>query len=181
MNRVTGRKALVTGGSGGIGADIALALAQEGADVAVQFFHNQAEAEKIVESVKALGRNACAIQAQIEDAKSVTAMREDLHKNFGKIDILVNCAGINRDSLFTKMTDEQWQEVIQVNLSGVFHCSKAFVEEIVASGRGRIINISSLVGQMGNVGQVNYAASKSGMIGFTKALARELAHGEPHP
>lgn len=176
MNRVINRRALVTGGSGGIGVDIARALAEEGADVAIQYNLNESEAEKIVAEVKALGRKSVAVQANIDQAKSVTKLKEDLHEKFGKIDTLVNCAGINRDSLFTKMTDEQWEEVIQVNLSGVFHCSKAFVEEIVASGHGRVINISSLVGQMGNVGQVNYAASKSGMIGFTKALARELAN-----
>ncbi len=175
MNRVTGRRALVTGGSGGIGADIARALAEEGADVAVQWHRNQTEADKIVVMVDKLGKKALAVQADLQDPKSVRAMRDFLHDKFGKIDVLINCAGINRDSLFSRMTDEQWEEVIQVNLSGVYHCCKAFVEEISASGHGRIINISSLVGQMGNIGQVNYAASKSGMIGFTKALARELA------
>ncbi len=175
MNRVAGRRALVTGGSGGIGADIARALAEEGADVAVQWHRNQTEADKIVVIVDKLGKKTLAVQADLQDSKSVRAMRDLLHDKFGKIDVLINCAGINRDSLFSRMTDEQWEEVIQVNLSGVYHCCKAFVEEISASGHGRIINISSLVGQMGNIGQVNYAASKSGMIGFTKALARELA------
>jgi 3-oxoacyl-[acyl-carrier protein] reductase len=175
MNRVAGRKILVIGGSGEIGADISRALAEEGADVAIQYFHNQAEAEKICAAVKALGRASVAIQAQITDVQSVLKMRDELHEKFGKIDTLVNCAGINRDSLFTKMTDEQWDEVIGVDLSGVFHCSKAFVEEIAANGNGRIINISSVVGSMGNIGQVNYAAAKSGVVGFTKGLARELA------
>ncbi len=175
MNRVVDRRALVTGGSGGIGFDIAKSLAEEGADVAVQWHRNQTEAAKIVGLVEKAGRKSIAVQADLQDPKSVRLMRDSLHEKFGKIDVLINCAGINRDSLFTRMTDEQWDEVIQVNLSGVYHCCKAFVEEISASGRGRIINISSLVGQMGNIGQVNYAASKSGMIGFTKALARELA------
>jgi 3-oxoacyl-[acyl-carrier protein] reductase len=175
MNRVAGRRALVTGGSGGIGFDVAKALAEEGADVAVQWHRNQSEANKIVEIVKKEGRTGIAVQADLMDAKSVRGMRDELREKFGKIDVLINCAGINRDSLFSRMTDEQWEEVIQVNLSGVYHCCKAFVEEISASGHGRIINISSLVGQMGNIGQVNYAASKSGMIGFAKALARELA------
>lgn len=175
MNRVVGRRALVTGGSGGIGFDVAKALAEEGADVAVQWHRNQAEADKIVEIVKKEGRTGIAVQADLQDAKSVRGMRDALREHFGKVDVLINCAGINRDSLFARMTDEQWDEVIQVNLSGVYHCCKAFVEEISASGHGRIINISSLVGQMGNIGQVNYAASKSGMIGFAKALARELA------
>jgi 3-oxoacyl-(acyl-carrier-protein) reductase len=175
MDRVKGRRALVTGGSGGIGADIAKALAEEGADVAVQWHRNQTEANKIVEMVKKLGRQALAVQADLGDRKMVTAMRDELHEKFGKIDVLINCAGINRDSLFTRMTDEQWDEVIKVNLYGVFHCCTAFGQEIASSGHGRIINISSIVGQMGNIGQVNYAASKSGMIGFTKGLARELA------
>jgi 3-oxoacyl-[acyl-carrier protein] reductase len=175
MNRVAGRKILVVGGSGEIGEDIVRALAEEGADVAIQFFRNQVEAEKVCDSVKALGRASVAIQGQIENAQSVQQMRDVLHEKFGKIDTLVNCAGINRDSLFAKMTDEQWDEVIGVDLSGVFRCTKAFVEEISASGNGRIITISSVVGVMGNIGQVNYAAAKSGVVGFSKALARELA------
>ena len=175
MNRVSTRKILVTGGSGGIGVDIAKALAEEGADVAIQFNRNQSEADKVVHEIEKLGRKSGAFRAQIDKMPEVNAMKEDIHSKFGKVDTLVNCAGINRDSLFTKMTEDQWDEVIQVNLSGVYHCTKAFVEEIVDSGHGRIVNISSLVGQMGNVGQVNYAASKSGIIGFTKALARELA------
>ena len=175
MKRVTGRKILVTGGSGGIGLEIARCLAEEGADVAIQYNKKSAEAEKIVEDISKLGQKSYAFKAQIDKMPEVTSMRDQLHEKFGKIDTLVNCAGINRDSLFTKMTEDQWEEVIQVNLSGVYHCTKAFVEEIVDSGKGRIVNISSLVGQMGNVGQVNYAASKSGIIGFTKALARELA------
>jgi 3-oxoacyl-[acyl-carrier protein] reductase len=174
-NRVLGRRALVTGGSGGIGTSIVEALAEEGADVAVQWYRNRTEADRMVEMVDKHGRQGVAVQANLLDVKSVQAMRDALHENFGKVDALINCAGINRDSLFSRMTDEQWDEVIEVNLSGVFHCCRAFVEEITASGHGRIINISSLVGETGNVGQVNYAASKSGMIGFAKALARELA------
>ncbi|MGC2034536.1 MAG: 3-oxoacyl-ACP reductase FabG [Thermoplasmata archaeon] len=174
-DRVIGRRALVTGGSGGIGTSIVEALAEEGADVAVQWYRNRNEADRMVEMVDKNGRQGIAVQANLLDVKSVHAMRDVLHDQFGKVDTLINCAGINRDSLFSRMTDEQWDEVIEVNLSGVFHCCRAFVEEISASGHGRIINISSLVGQMGNIGQVNYAASKSGMIGFAKALARELA------
>ena len=173
--RVKGRRALVTGGSGGIGVSIVEALAEEGADVAVQWFKNNAEADRMVEIVRKFGRQGIAVQADVLDSKSVQTMQELLHDKFGPIDTLINCAGINRDSMFKRMTDEQWNEVIDVNLSGVFHCCRAFVEEIMASGHGRIINISSLIGEMGNIGQVNYAASKSGMIGFAKALARELA------
>jgi 3-oxoacyl-[acyl-carrier protein] reductase len=174
-NRVLDRRALVTGGSGGIGTSIVEALAEGGADVAVQWYRNHTEADRMVEIVQKYGRQGIAVQANLLDVKSVHAMRDVLHDKFAKVDTLINCAGINRDSLFSRMTDEQWDEVIDVNLSGVFHCCRAFVEEITASGHGRIINISSLVGVMGNIGQVNYAASKSGMIGFAKALARELA------
>ena len=175
QGRVKGRRALVTGGTGGIGAFIVEALAEEGADVAVQYYHNQTEADRAVDQISKTGRKGIAVHADVLDPKSVLAMRDVLHEKFGPVDTLINCAGINRDSMFYRMTDEQWNEVIDVNLSGVFHCCRAFVEEITASGRGRIINISSLVGEMGNIGQVNYAASKSGMIGFAKALARELA------
>ncbi len=173
--RVKGRRALVTGGSGGIGTAIVEGLASEGADVAVQWYRNRAEADRMVEVVRKFDQEGIAVQADVLDSKSVIAMRDTLHEEFGKVDTLINCAGINRDSIFHRMTDAQWDEVINVNLSGVFHCCRAFVEEITASGHGRIVNISSLVGEMGNIGQVNYAASKSGMIGFAKALARELA------
>ncbi|MCI4347125.1 MAG: SDR family NAD(P)-dependent oxidoreductase, partial [Thermoplasmata archaeon] len=156
--RVLGRRALVTGGSGGIGTSIVEGLAEEGADVAVQWFRNHTEADRMVEMVVKNGRQGIAVQADLLDVKSVHAMRDTLHEKFGKVDTLINCAGINRDSLFSRMTDEQWDEVIDVNLSGVFHCCRAFVEEILSSGHGRVINISSLVGQMGNIGQVNYAA-----------------------
>jgi 3-oxoacyl-[acyl-carrier protein] reductase len=176
MNRVKGRRVVVTGGSGDIGADIGKALAEEGADVAIQYHRNEVEAERLAENVRKLGRQSISVPADIENFQMVTELRDRLHKEFGKIDTLVNCAGINRDSMFSRMTEEQWGEVIGVNLSGVYNCCRVFVEEIVASGHGRIINISSLVGQAGNIGQVNYAASKSGMIGFTKALARELAY-----
>jgi 3-oxoacyl-[acyl-carrier protein] reductase len=175
MSRLSGRKALVTGGSGGIGVEIARRLAEEGADVAVQYHKNEGEAAKLTKEINDLGRKAFTVQSQLNSLKSVEAMVDVIHSKFGVIDTLVNCAGINRDSLFSKMTDDQWEEVIQVNLSGVYHTTKAFVEEIVESGHGRIVNISSIVGQTGNLGQVNYAASKSGIIGFTKALARELA------
>lgn len=176
--RLTGRCALVTGGSGEIGVAIARAMAVEGAAVAVLWRTRRNEAERAVEAVVHHGGKGIAVHGRLEDHESVRGLREEVHRRIGPIDTLVNCAGINRDCLFSRMTDEQWNEVIQVNLSGVFRCCKAFADEIVASGHGRIINISSVVGLMGNVGQVNYAASKSGMHGFSKALARELArHG----
>lgn len=172
------RRALITGGSGEIGAAIARTFALEGADVALHYFKNREGAERTSSEIERLGIKTVVLQADVADSKSVKEMCVRLHESFGTVDTLVNCAGINRDSLLTKMGSDQWDEVIRVNLSGTYHCSKALVQEIVASGRGRIINISSIVGQTGNIGQVNYAASKSGMIGFSKALARELAsHG----
>jgi 3-oxoacyl-[acyl-carrier protein] reductase len=150
-------------------------LAAEGADVAIHYHERRTEAEKVAGDVRRLGRRTAVVQAALESSKSVYLMRDQLHESFGTIDTLVNCAGINRDCLFAKMNDDLWAEVIQVNLFGTYHCSRAFVEEIVASGRGRIINISSVAGHMGNEGQVNCAASKRGVIGFTMSLARELA------
>jgi 3-oxoacyl-[acyl-carrier protein] reductase len=175
MKRLLGRKVLVTGGSGGIGAEISKCLAEEGADVVIHYYKNETEATRLVKEITGMGRKSIPVQSQLRSQKEVESMVKIVHEQFGKIDTLVNCAGINRDSLFSKMSADQWEEVIQVNLSGVYHTTKAFVEDIVESGHGRIVNISSVVGQMGNVGQVNYAASKSGMIGFTKSLARELA------
>jgi 3-oxoacyl-[acyl-carrier protein] reductase len=173
--RADGRRALVIGGSGDIGSAIARMLAAEGADVAIHYHTRRAEAENVAADVRRLGRRTAVVQAGTESLNSVLEMRERLHGSFGTIDTLVNCAGINRDCLFDKMDYDQWAEVIQVNLFGTYHCSKAFVEEIVESGRGRIINISSIAGQMGNAGQVNFTSSKSGMIGFSMSLARELA------
>ena len=173
-----GRRALITGGSGDIGAAIARAMAVEGAAVAVLWRTRRIEAERVVEAVVNQGGEGVAVHGKLEDHTSARCLREDLLERFGTIDTLVNCAGINRDCLFSRMTDEQWDEVIQVNLSGVFRCCRTFVGDIAGSGHGRIINISSVVGLMGNIGQVNYAASKSGLLGFSKALARELAsHG----
>jgi 3-oxoacyl-[acyl-carrier protein] reductase len=173
--RAAGRRVLVIGGSGEIGSAVARILAKEGADVAVHYFQHRAEAEEVGADVRRLGRKTVVVRAGLASAKSVVDMRDQLHGSFGYIDTLVNCVGINRDCVFSKMNDDEWEEVIRVNLIGTYNCTKTFVEEIVASGHGRIINISSLVGQMGKVGQVSYSASRSGMIGFTKSLARELA------
>ncbi len=175
MTLLAGRRALVTGGSGGIGVEIVRALAAEGADVAIQYHTHKDEADRVVAEVRGMGRKCVAVHGELDSPEGMNGMTEEVHDKFGRIDCLVNAAGINRDSLFTKMTDAQWDDVIKVNLSGVYYTTRAFVEEIVASGHGRVVTISSVVGQMGNFGQVNYAASKSGIIGFAKALARELA------
>ncbi len=173
--RLKGRKALVTGASKGIGREIAIALASEGADVAINYRSSEVEAEEVARWLENLGVNTWVYPADVGNMDSVKDMKHCLEKYFGGIDILVNNAGINVDKLFVKMDPEMWNKVISVNLTGVFNCTNAFIDRILESEHGRIINITSIVGQMGNVGQVNYAASKAGIIGMTKALARELA------
>jgi 3-oxoacyl-[acyl-carrier protein] reductase len=173
--RLAGRKALVTGASKGIGREIALGLASEGADVAINYRSSEVEAEEVARWLEGLGVNTWVYPADVSDKDSVIEMKQCLQKYFGDIDILVNNAGINVDKLFVKMDHEMWDKVISVNLTGVFNCTNSFIDKILESDHGRIINITSIVGQMGNVGQVNYAASKAGIIGMTKALAKELA------
>lgn len=173
--RLAGRKALVTGASKGIGREIAIALASEGADVAINYRSSEVEAEEVAMWLEDLGVNTWVYPADVSDMNSVQEMKNCLEKYFGAIDILVNNAGINVDKLFVKMDQEMWNKVISVNLTGVFNCTNTFINRILESEHGRIINITSIVGQMGNVGQVNYAASKAGIIGMTKALAREMA------
>ena len=174
-HRLRGRKALVTGASKGIGREIALALAPEGADVAVNYRSNELEAAEVASWLEGMGVNSWVYPADVSDLASVREMKHSLKKYFGDIDILVNNAGINVDKLFVKMDGEMWDRVISVNLTGVFNCTNTFIDSIMDSKNGRIINITSIVGQMGNIGQVNYAASKAGIIGMTKALAKELA------
>jgi 3-oxoacyl-(acyl-carrier-protein) reductase len=173
--RLKGRVALVTGGSRGIGRAIALALAEEGADVAVNYQRNEAMAREVAQAIERTGRASDVYQADVSDPTQVQRMRDAILKRFERVEILVNNAGINRDKSFAKMDDDTWRSVISVNLNGVFYCTKAFLEGMATRGYGRIINISSIVGQMGNFGQANYAAAKAGLFGFTKTLARELA------
>jgi 3-oxoacyl-(acyl-carrier-protein) reductase len=173
--RLKGRVAVVTGGSRGIGRAIALALAEEGADVAVNYQRNEAMARDVARAIERTGRASDIYQADVSDPQQVQRMRDAILTRFQRVDILVNNAGINRDKSFAKMDDETWRSVIAVNLNGVFYCTKVFLDAMAAGGHGRIINISSIVGQMGNFGQSNYAAAKAGLLGFTKTLARELA------
>jgi 3-oxoacyl-[acyl-carrier protein] reductase len=170
-----GRKALVTGASRGIGREIALALGEEGADVFINYRSYEAGAEELSIQLDGLGADTWVYPADISDVSQVLRMKEAVMDHFGKIDILVNNAGINVDTLFTKMGHQDWDRVIATNLSGTFNTTSAFIDQIIGSGRGRIINIASIVGQMGNIGQVNYAAAKAGIIGMTMALAKELA------
>jgi len=175
MKELTGKLCLVTGGTRGIGKAIALALAEAGADVAINYNANKDLAEKVCAQICQAGVQACAYQADVASEEQVNIMAEKLLNSRGPVSILVNCAGITRDRSFVKMTRSVWDEVLSVNLGGAFNTAHAFVPPMVQLGWGRIINISSIVGQWGNFGQANYAASKGGLISFTMTLARELA------
>lgn len=170
-----GKVALVTGGGRGIGAAIVRLLAQRGADVAFCYRQNAQSAQALKEKVQAeTGRQVLMMQADVSDARQVKAMVERVQSELGGVDILVNNAGITHDTLFLRMTDDKWDEVFNINLRGVFLCTKAVVPTMLAKRWGRLINISSVVGIIGNAGQTNYAAAKAALIGFTKSLAREL-------
>lgn len=170
-----GKVALVTGASRGIGRAVAIQLAQSGADVAVNYSGSEAAAQETVDAILALGRKAIKIKANVANAEDVAAMVEETHKTFGHIDILVNNAGITRDGLLMRMKDEDFDAVIDINLKGVYLVTKAVSKIMMKQRAGHIINMTSVVGLMGNAGQANYAASKAGVIGFTKSCAKELA------
>lgn len=169
------KTALVTGGSRGIGRAIALALAEAGADVAVNYRNSAEAAHQICATARLLGVRARAYQADISQPDQARRMAEEVCDHFGPIHILVNNAGITRDKSFVKMTDMMWDEVIHLNLSGPVHMTRAVLPGMLASGWGRVINVASIVGQTGNFGQANYAAAKGGLIAFTKTVARETA------
>ena len=172
---LTGKVALVTGASRGIGQAAAIELAKAGADIIVNFIGNEAVAQETVEAIEALGRKAIKIKANVGDADDVQAMVDEAHAAFGHIDILVNNAGITRDGLLIRMKDSDWDEVLNINLKGVYLVTKAVAKLMVKQRAGRIINMTSVSGVTGNVGQANYAAAKAGVIGFTKTCAKELA------
>jgi 3-oxoacyl-[acyl-carrier protein] reductase len=169
------RTAVVTGSSRGIGKAIAFELARCGADVAVNYRSSAAAAEAVVERIEAAGREAVPVQADVADPEEVDRMAEEVHDALGPVDILVNNAGITVDGKFENMTLEEWRRVMRVNLDGTFNCTKAFFDDIRSADHGRLINISSVVGQQGNYGQANYATSKGGLFAFTRTLALELA------
>lgn len=205
--KLDGKVALVTGGSRGIGMAIALRLAQEGADVAINYQRTKEQAEEVSrlidqmgtkneleklalmidnmdtrehakevsKKIESMGRHSIICQANVSDAEQVWKMRDEVVRQFGKIDMLVNNAGITRDKSFAKMTPQMWSEVLSVNLDGTFNCTKAVIDGMLERKYGRIVNISSVIGRMGNFGQANYAASKAGIIGFTQTLAKEFA------
>jgi 3-oxoacyl-[acyl-carrier protein] reductase len=176
MFDLTGHAALVTGGSRGIGRAIALGLARQGADVAVNYQHNAAAAEEVVGEITRIGRTAVAIQGSTADGREACeAIAAAATEALGKVDILVNNAGITRDDLLIRMDEEAWDAVIDTNLSGPFWMTRAVARPMMKLRWGRIVNMSSVAGRMGNVGQANYVAAKAGLIGLTKTTARELA------
>ncbi|MFA0765408.1 MAG: hypothetical protein BDTLLHRC_000361 [Candidatus Fervidibacter sp.] len=170
-----GKVALVTGGSRGIGAAIVRLMAQRGATVAFCYRQQAELAQQLSQQVQEeTGQKVLALQADVADAEQVAAMVQRVRKGLGEVDILVNNAGITRDTLLLRMGDDKWDEVLNTNLRGAFLCTKAVLPMMLAKRWGRIINISSVVGLIGNAGQANYAAAKAGLIGFTKSLAKEL-------
>ncbi|MGO1059816.1 3-oxoacyl-[acyl-carrier-protein] reductase [Planococcus sp. FY231025] len=175
MTDLTGKTAIITGASRGIGAEIARKLAAAGAKVVVNYSGSQEKAEAVVEEIKAGGGEAIAVKANVSDAEAVKALVDEAMQAFGSVDILVNNAGITRDNLMMRMKDDEWDDVINTNLKGVFVCTKAVMRQMMKQRAGRIINIASIVGVMGNAGQANYVAAKAGVIGLTKTTARELA------
>jgi 3-oxoacyl-[acyl-carrier protein] reductase len=175
MAILEGKTALVTGGSRGIGRAIALELARQGADVAVNYARNAEAATQVVTDIEALGRRAVALRADVGDFDQAAALVEAAVNALGRLDILVNNAGITRDTLLLRMQEADWDEVLRVNLKGAFNTGKAAVRLMVRQRAGRIINVSSVSGLVGQVGQANYSASKAGIIGLTKSMAREFA------
>jgi 3-oxoacyl-[acyl-carrier protein] reductase len=166
---------LVTGASKGIGRATAEALACAERTVVVNYRQSEAGAYDVVESIEDEGGTAAAVQADVTDPSAVETMCERVHERFGPIDVLVNNAGITADTTFGRMDREDWERVLDVTLNGTFTCTKAFFDDIKASRQGRLINVSSVIGKQGNYGQANYAAAKSGLFGFTRTLALELA------
>jgi len=176
MPSLEGKVALITGSSRGIGAAIADEFAHNGASVVVNYIKNAEMAEQVAAHVREAGAKAITVQADVSKRDDVQRLVEAALKEFGQIDILVNNAGINRDRTLRRMSPEEWQEVIDTNLSSLFHCTSLVIPGMIdRNAGGAIINISSIVGEMGNFGQSNYAATKAGIIGFTKTAALELA------
>ena len=170
-----GKIALVTGASRGIGRQIALTLAAQGATVIVNYNGSAAKAKEVVDEITAAGGKAEAVQCNVSDYEKCGELMAQIVKTYGRLDILVNNAGITRDNLLMKMSEEDFDAVIQTNLKGVFNCIKHISRQMLKQRSGRIINISSVSGVLGNAGQANYSASKAGIIGLTKSAARELA------
>lgn len=175
MTNLSSKVAIVTGASRGIGKAIALKLAQAGTKVVVNYANSEQAAAALVTEIQAVGAEAIAIQADVSQAEQVNQMIDQVISTWGQIDLLVNNAGITRDTLLLRMKLSDWQTVIDLNLTGVFLCTQAVAKIMLKQRSGRIINITSVAGQMGNPGQANYSAAKAGVIGFTKTVAKELA------
>lgn len=175
MGRFVGKAAIVTGASRGIGREIALLLAKEGARVAVNYSGSKDKADEVVKQITDAGGEAFAIQADVSNTDSVKSLVDQTLEQFGSIDILVNNAGITKDNLLMRMKEDEWDDVININLKGVFLCTKGVTRQMMRQRSGKIVNVASIVGVSGNPGQANYVAAKSGVIGFTKTVAQELA------
>lgn len=175
MGRFDGKTAVVTGASRGIGRTVALRLATEGAKVVVNYSGSREKAEAVVEEILAAGGEAFVFQANVSDADQVKDMMDETMKQFGSIDFLVNNAGITRDNLLMRMKEDEWDDVLSINLKGVFLCTKAVTRQMMRQRSGKIVNLASVVGVVGNAGQANYVAAKAGVIGLTKTTAKELA------
>ena len=173
--QIEGKVAFVTGASSGIGRAIALTLAEAGADVAVNYAGNAAAAEEVAAEIRKMGRRALILQGDVSQTEAAASMLDAVVAEFGRCDILVNNAGITRDGLLMRMKEEDWDAVLDTNLKGVFNCTKAALKYMMKQRSGKIVNIASVVGIMGNAGQANYAAAKAGCIGFTKSVAKEVA------
>lgn len=172
---LSGKVCLVTGGSKGIGRSICIEFAKNGADIALNYSSDEIAAAQTAEEIKKLGAKVETFKTDVSDFEQVEKMVKDIYDKLGRIDILVNNAGITKDALLLRMTEKEWDKVIDVNLKGVFNTSKACIKYMLKQKQGgRIINISSIVGIYGNAGQTNYAAAKAGIIGFTKSLAKEV-------
>jgi len=175
MGNLTGKVAIVTGASRGIGKAIAQALAQEGAKLVINYASSASAAEALVQEIQDRGGEAIALAADVSNPEQVEILIKSVMDKWGRIDILVNNAGITKDTLLLRMKLEDWQSVIDLNLTGVFLCTQKVAKIMLKQKSGRIINIASVAGQMGNAGQANYSAAKAGVIGFTKTVAKELA------
>ena len=175
MSKFEGQAAIVTGASRGIGREIALQLAKEGARVAVNYSGSKDKADEVVQLIQEAGGEAFAIQADVSNQDSVKKMIDETIATFGSIDILVNNAGITRDNLLMPMKEDEWDDVIHINLKGVFLCTKGVTRQMMRQRAGKIVNVASIVGVSGNPGQANYVAAKAGVIGLTKTTAKELA------
>ncbi|MXV62433.1 SDR family oxidoreductase [Natronorubrum sp. JWXQ-INN-674] len=172
-----GRTCIITGSARGIGRGIAEYLGEEGANVVINYRSSEGSAHEAVETIESAGGQAVTAKADVTNRDDVNNMRDVCHEAFGPADVLVNNAGITADEQFTEMTREEWDRVMDVNLGGMFNCTQVFFDDIWNADEGRLINISSVVGKQGNFGQANYAAAKSGMFGFTRTIALELAKG----